>query len=301
MDPDGFERATLPPPRYEYGADDWIFVELAQEMSLDANFKTMALTNRIREHDFTGITEICPANASYMLQFDPAEVHPDDLIDELQTIEDEIDLSEYRWETRVVDFPLFYNDPWTRESLMKFRDRHQGGVDETDLEYSARINGLDSVEEFITVHSSQPYMATMIGFVPGLAWTFKLAPRDEQLEVPKYLEPRTETPGRAVGCGGAFTSLYPAPSAGGYQLIGRTPIEIVDVEQRLPGFEDSIVFFDPGDIINYRPIDRQEYDSVRKEIEEGSFEYTFGRVEFSPDEFFADPRGYNRELVEVLA
>lgn len=300
MGADTIERTELPPPRYEYGADDWVFVELAQEMSLDANFKTMAITNRIQEREIPGVDEICPANASYMLQFDPAAIHPDDILEELRSIEDEVDLSEYQWTTRVVDVPLLYDDPWTRETLMQFRDRHQGTAEETDIEYSARTNGLDSVEEFVDAHSSQPYMATMIGFVPGLAWTFKMAPRTEQIEVPKYLEPRTDTPGRAVGCGGAFTSLYPVASAGGYQLIGRTPIEIVDVDQRLPGFEDSIVFFDPGDILNYRPIDRAEYDRIREEVEAGTFEYTYGEVEFSPDEFFSNPAGYNRRLLEVV-
>ena len=76
MGADTNERTELPPPRYEYGADDWIFVELAQEMSLDANFKTMAITNRMRERELPGVSEICPANASYMHQFDTASFGP---------------------------------------------------------------------------------------------------------------------------------------------------------------------------------------------------------------------------------
>jgi urea carboxylase len=294
------ERTELPSPRYEYGGDDHVFVELDQAMSFDANFEAMAITQQIRERDLPGIVEICPANASYMIRFDPDELHPDELISELRSIEDETDIAAYQWDTRVIDFPVLYDDPWTHETLMRFRDRHQD-PDGTDLDYSARINGFDSAQEFIDAHAGSPHMVTMMGFVPGLPWTFQMVPRDEQIEVPKYLQPRTDTPSRAVGFGGAFTAIYPVQGAGGYQLFGRTPVEVLDVDQELPDFQDSLVFLNPGDILNFRKIDRQEYDEIREEIEDGTFEYTYEHVEFSPEEFFEDPHGYNEELLEVLA
>jgi urea carboxylase len=146
------ERTDLPEPRYEYGADDHVFVELDEEMSFDANFRAMAITQQIRERDVDGITEICPANASYMVQFDPDVIHPDSVVDELKDIAAETDISEYSWDTRIVDFPVFYDDPWTHDTQMDFRDRHQD-PDSTDLEYSARINDFDSVDDFIAAHA----------------------------------------------------------------------------------------------------------------------------------------------------
>lgn len=293
------ERTELPSPRYEYGGDDHVFVELDQAMSFDANFEAMAVTQQISERDIDGIVEICPANASYMIRYDPDVLHPDELLSELQTLEKETDISAYQWDTRVIDFPVLYDDPWTHETLMRFRDRHQD-PEGTDLDYSARINDFDSAEAFIDAHSGSPHMVTMMGFVPGLPFTFQMVPRDEQIEVPKYVQPRTDTPSRAVGYGGAFTAIYPVQGAGGYQLFGRTPVEVLDVDQQLPDFQDSLVFLNPGDILNFRQIDRQEYDEIRGEIEDGTFEYTYEHVEFSPEEFFEDPRGYNEDLLEVL-
>lgn len=299
MSAERIKRTDLPEPRYEYGGDDHVFVELDQAMSFDANFEAMAITQQIRERDWPGVVEICPANASYMLRFDPDEIHPDEVISRLKELEEATDISTYEWEARVIDVPVLYDDPWTRETLLKFRDRHQD-PDSTDLEYSARINGFDGPEEFIEAHAGAPHMVTMIGFVPGLPWTFQMVPRDRQIEVPKYVQPRTETPSRAVGYGGAFTAIYPVKGAGGYQLFGRTPVEVLDVDQTLPDFAESMVFPNPGDILNFRRIDREEYDSIREEVEAGTFEYDYGRVEFSPEEFFADPDGYNEELLEVL-
>ena len=293
------ERQSLSSPRYEYGGDDHVFVELAESMSFTANFKAQAITQELRERDLPGVIEIAPSNASYLLHFDPKTVEPDSLIEELRSIEDAIDLAEYAWEARVIEIPVLYDDPWTRETLMKFRDRHQD-PDATDLEYSARINGFDGPEEFIEAHAGAPHMVTMVGFVPGLPWTFQMVPRDRQIEVPKYVQPRTETPGRAVGFGGAFTAIYPVQGAGGYQLFGRTPIEVLDVDQQLGAFEDSMVLPNPGDIVSFRRIDRDEYDAIREEIDADEYEYNVKTFDFEPEEFFERPESYTEQITEVL-
>lgn len=294
------ERQQLPSPRYEHGADDYVFVELAEEMSFDANFRAQAITKEIRRRDPSGVVEVAPANASYMVQFDPAEIHPDEMVAELRELAAETDVTDYTWEATVIDVPVLYDDPWTRETLMEFRDRHQD-PDATDLEYSARINGFDTVEDFVAAHAGAPHMVTMVGFVPGLPWTFQMVPRDRQIEVPKYVQPRTRTPSRAVGFGGAFSAIYPTAGAGGYQLFGRTPVEVLDVEQRLPDFEDSMVLPTPGDILNFRRIDREEYDEIRAAVEDGSYRYDTGTIDFDPEEFFDHPDAYAAEITEVLA
>lgn len=300
MSEDVIERRSLPEPRYTYGGDDHVFVELDEAMSFDANFKAMAITQQVRRRDIDGVVEVCPANASYLLRFDPDRLHPDALIETLEEIAADIDLTDYSWDARVVEVPVLYDDPWTHEVMMNFRDNHQD-PDSTDLEYSARINGYDGAEAFIEAHSSQPQMVTMMGFVPGLPWMFQMVPADRQIEVPKYVQPRTNTPSRAIGYGGAFSVVYPVQGAGGYQLFGRTPVEVLDVEQSLSGFEESMVYLNPGDIVTFRRIDRDEYDRIRNAVENDSYEYTTGAVAFEPDEFFADPYGYNERVVEEVA
>jgi len=84
-----------------------VFVELAEAMSFDANFKAQAITQEIRQNSLEGLVEVAPSNASYLIQFDPSVLHPDELIDELKSLEEEIDVSEYQWEARVFDIPVF--------------------------------------------------------------------------------------------------------------------------------------------------------------------------------------------------
>ena len=66
--------------RYSFGGDDHVFVELDGEMSLTANFKAMAITQSLSERQLDGIIDICPANASYQIRFDPLTLAPTDLV-----------------------------------------------------------------------------------------------------------------------------------------------------------------------------------------------------------------------------
>jgi urea carboxylase len=141
---------------------------------------------------------------------------------------------------------------------------------------------------------------TMIGFVPGLPWCYQLVPPEEQVEVPKYVRPRTYTPERAFGFGGGFAVVYSVEGAGGYQLYGLAPAPVLDVKQELKDFQDSIVFPKPGDIFNYRGIDREEFDEIRDRVEDGTFEYRKKDFVFHPDRALDDPHAYNEEILAVL-
>jgi len=119
--------------RYSFGGDEHIFVEVDEEMSLNAFFKSLSITNAVRDSKIKGVTEICPANASYQIKFDPDAIKPNDLLAELKRLESAADKTEPVLNTRIVEVPVYYNDPWTHETLMRFRERHQDPK-ATDLE-----------------------------------------------------------------------------------------------------------------------------------------------------------------------
>jgi urea carboxylase len=286
--------------RYEYGGDEFVFVELAEGMSLEANFRGMAITRKLKENNWPGIIDICPGNASYMVRVDPEVMHPDELIKELKELEKSVfDLSDITINSRIVDVPILFEDPWTHEALMRFRDRHQD-PSVTDLEYAARINGYPSKETFIEAITSYPFLVTMVGFVPGLPFCFQMVPREQQIEVPKYVRPRTFTPERAFGFGGAFACIYPVQGAGGYQLFGVAAAPIYDKDQRLPDFKDSLAFPRQGDIFRYRGITLNEYDSIQKQVEDGTFTYRIKDVTFTPDEVMANPKLFSEKMIGRL-
>jgi urea carboxylase len=286
--------------RYSWGADEHLFVEVSEEMSLQAYFKATAIVTALRERRPEGVLDICPANAALQVRFDPDRLEPQRLESLLREIEEEVgDAHDFALETRIVEIPVLYDDPWTNETLMRFRDRHQD-PEATDLEFAARVNDIAGVQAFVDAHSSAPWLASMVGFVAGLPFLYQLVPRERQLEVPKYVRPRTDTPALTIGHGGCFGCIYSVRGAGGYQMFGITPSPIYDPRQELPDFRDFVCFFEPGDIVKFEPIDRARYDELRAEVEAGRGAIRQKPVTFEFGAFQEDPDGYNQRLLEVL-
>ena len=285
--------------RYTFGGDEHIFVEVSEEMSLEAFFKSLSMTNAVRQAQIKGVTEICPANASYQIKFDPDLIHPDDLMSELKRMEEHADKAELKLNTRIVEIPVYYQDPWTHETVMRFRERHQD-PNATDIEYAARINNFETVDDFIKAHSGSPWFVSMVGFVAGLPFLYQMVDRPRQIQVPKYLRPRTDTPKLTVGYGGCFSCIYSVRGAGGYQMFGITPMPIYDPEQQTAYLEDFMVFFKPGDIVKWKPITREEYDQTIVDVENNTYAPLIRDVVFDLDEFNKDIDGTNAELLEAL-
>lgn len=285
--------------RYSFGGDEHVFVEVDEGMSLEAFFKSLSMTNAVRDADIKGVTEICPANASFQVRFDPDVISPNDMLAELRRLETAADKAESRIETRIIEVPVFYRDPWTTETLMRFRERHQDPKS-TDIEYATRINGYPSVEDFIKAHSGSPWFVSMVGFVAGLPFLYQMVERGRQIEVPKYLRPRTDTPKLTVGIGGCFGCIYSVRGAGGYQMFGITPMPIYDPDQKISYLRDFMVFFKPGDIVKWKPIDRQAYDAAIADVAANRFVPRIRNVSFDLEDFNKDIDGYNRKLEETL-
>ncbi len=285
--------------RYSFGGDEHIFVEVDEAMSLEAFFVSLAITNAVREAEIEGVTEICPANASFQIKFDPDVIAPDALMEKIKAFEADADKAEKRLNTRIVEIPVYYQDPWTHETLMRFRERHQD-PNATDIEYAARINGFEDVPAFIKAHSGSPWFVSMVGFVSGLPFLYQMVDRPRQIEVPKYLRPRTDTPKLTVGYGGCFSCIYSVRGAGGYQMFGITPMPIFDPQQEVSYLRDFMVFFKPGDIVKFTPITREEYDAAVEQVHANTWTPRTADVVFSLDDYNADIDGTNAKLLEAL-
>ena len=89
--------------RYSFGGDDHIFAEVDEEMSLEAFFMSLSMTNAVRDSGIAGVTEICPANASYQIKFDPDQISPEDMLAELKRLEHSAEHAEPVLKTRIVE------------------------------------------------------------------------------------------------------------------------------------------------------------------------------------------------------
>jgi len=129
---------------------------------------------------------------------------------------------------------------------------------------------------------------------------YQMVDRPRQIQVPKYLRPRTDTPKLTVGYGGCFSCIYSVRGAGGYQMFGITPMPIFDPKQEISYLRDFMVFFRPGDIVKFDAVDREAYDQAVADVEADRYEPLIRDITFSLDEFHQDIDGYNKRLGEVV-
>lgn len=291
----------LPPTaRYSFGGDEFLLIEVAEAMSLAANVRVMSLARALQADRPDGVADICPANASLLLRFDPDVLAPQQLLEHMQRLEASVkDAGEEPLQTRIIEVPVWYDDPITAEVAARFRANHQT-PDGSDLDYAAANNDLPDKAAFISRHHGSAWLVSMVGFVAGLPFLFQLTDQQHQLEVPKYLSPRTDTPALTVGHGGCFACIYSVRGAGGYQMFGIAAAPIYDPEQRLADFADGMVLFRPGDLVRFRPVDGAEYERIQAEVADGSYSYRQRQVSLDLGRALADPVAYNAELKELL-
>ncbi|MCP9955670.1 5-oxoprolinase subunit B family protein [Actinomadura madurae] len=286
--------------RASFGGDEYIFVEIAEAMSLEAALRVQAIVARIAELGMLGILDIAPANTSYMIRLDPDVSHPRDVLAAVSELHGHDDGSDPSVTTQIVEVPVYYDDPWTKDVCLRFRSGHQS-PSETDIEFVARINGFGSIRDLVDAHTRAPFIVTFPCFKPGNAESYQLVARDRQIEAPKYLSPRTETPSRAVAHGGAFSVIYPVDGVGGYQLLGRAAVPVVDLYQRSREFTSSRVLTPISTLIQFRSIDRAEYDDIQHRVECDRYAVKRHPVEFSLEKFTAAPCEYARSLKGLVS
>jgi inhibitor of KinA len=118
-----------------------------------------------------------------------------------------------------------------------------------DMPRVERHTGLGA-EEIVRLHTSVSYTAYAIGFCPGFPYLGYLP---EALRgVPRLDAPRLQVEQGSVGLTGKQSGIYTEARPGGWNIIGRTPLRLVDVRK-------SYFPLAAGDRIVFERIDAKEY------------------------------------------
>ena len=173
--------------------------------------------------------------------------------EELRTIEEEITLLKSTYKK---SFNQLNNNSFCWEIPVCYEE--QFGLDLAVVSSKTSL----SVDEIIKLHSTQVYTVYFIGFLPGFLY---LGGLDKRLILDRKPNPRLRVDKGAVGIGGSQTGIYPNESAGGWNIIGKTPISFFDIEKEAPCFVKS------GDEIQFIPITIGEFKNIKQQAVEGSY------------------------------
>jgi 5-oxoprolinase (ATP-hydrolysing) subunit B len=169
-----------------------------------------------------GVLETVPGMNNLSLLFDPARIDAVEL--EMQVLSAWPQLDAGAMAGRRIEIPVVY-----------------GGADGPDLADVAAHTGLTPAE-VVRRHSQAEYVVYLLGFLPGFAFMGGLP---SGLATPRRAEPRVRVPARSVAIGGEQTGVYPLDSPGGWNLIGRTSLELFDPR----GSEPTLLR--PGDEVRF--------------------------------------------------
>jgi inhibitor of KinA len=119
-----------------------------------------------------------------------------------------------------------------------------------DLDRVANHTSL-TPDAIVMLHSSAEYTVACIGFMPGFPFLTGLP---QQLRVPRLESPRTKVSAGSVAIANAQAGVYPLESPGGWNVLGRTPLQLFRVNESPP------TLLRPGDCVQFRRITRAQFD-----------------------------------------
>ena len=198
--------------------------------------KIQSLAEQFRKHFNALIKEVIPAYQSLTLFFDNQQNSLGKLIKEVELLLS-LPFNEGEYTPKKIEIPVCYEGEYS-----------------PDLE-SLALHCKLTINEVIEQHTRETYLVHMLGFLPGFLYLGGLA---ANLACPRKSTPAISIPEGSVAIGGNQTGIYPVSSPGGWHIIGRTPLNLFDLNSKAPFIAN------PLDTIQFSAISKDEYLAIKK-------------------------------------
>ena len=212
--------------------DAALTVEFGNAISAALNNRSIALANHFDKNGFAGYIESVPAYATATIYYDLVEVRAS--FPEFPTAFDAV-------KSLVRSGLNHLNLPEHKTSRLIEIPVHFDAVSTLDLGIISKHSGL-SPAEVIAIFTGKTYRVYMLGFLPGFSYMGEI---DDRIATPRKETPRTLVPKGSVGIAGKQTGIYSLDSPGGWQIIGRTDVEMFTPHSMSPSY------LQPGDEIRF--------------------------------------------------
>ena len=210
-------------------------MEFNNEISEQTHKKILTLITYLIHNPIHGVVNIHPGYSSILFSLNKMA----NIDETIQAVENSLDVVQNNEQPKekLVEVPVLY-----------------GGNYGNDIQRVVQFSKL-SEGEIIQRHQSGNYLVYFLGFSPGFPY---IGGMDQELTTPRLQTPRKRVPQGSVAIAGGQTGIYPFPSPGGWNLIGRTPIEIFNLSSP----QNSLIQM--GDMVQFKSISKDEYDQLKK-------------------------------------
>lgn len=220
-----------------------MIVEFGSCIDPEINRKVHAFAAHLQTHPIKGVLDIVPSFTTVALHYRP-EVLASATQTPLQALTHILEkillkgVESDRQTTRTIDIPVCY-----------------GGEFGPDLSEVAKACGMTQ-KETIQLHCTSESVVFMIGFAPGHPYAGGLDPR---LSLPRRATPRTKVAKGTVAIANGQTVIYPLQLPSGWNLIGRTPLQLFDPESETPSL------LEPGDCLRFISITPEQFHAMQEQ------------------------------------
>jgi len=216
--------------------DSAITILFNDDISEKLTKKVIGVSELIRKNLNELLIDIIPAYQSLTISFNGEVISFDKLIRDIELILS-LPLLQEDYQSKVIDIPVCYEDEFS--------------PDLESLAYYCK----QTTEEVITLHTQPTYLVHMLGFLPGFLYLGGLS---NSIACPRKKTPAISIPAGSVAIGGNQTGIYPVSSPGGWHIIGRTPLDLFNLESISPFIAK------PLDKVRFTAISRAEFFAIRQ-------------------------------------
>lgn len=206
-------KQSRPMPRNRAKIDIRPLGDSALVVRVRDNDAALNAQQQIENANIAGVIECAPAYESVGIFYDANAIESfDELVSKIESALKRRS-RRARVESRLIEVPARFD----RDAAL-------------DLELVA-TNAKLSHEEVVDLFCSVEYRVGCIGFTPGFPYLIGLP---NKLATPRRSTPRKEIPAGAIAIGGHQAGIYPLPSPGGWNVIGRTSLQLFDPRNEPP-------------------------------------------------------------------
>ena len=211
--------------------DAALYCDFGTEVNKEINRNVINYFNNLRDSNFLGITNITPSYNKLVISFDLKLTSFAKLKKQVENLELKINNNS---KNNHIKIPVCFAEEFA--------------LDIKRLQKLLKINEAKIYETFF----SKNYYCYMTGFIAGMPF---LGDMDKSLFAKRLETPRVKVPKNSIGITEQFCNIYTFESPGGWNIIGKTPVDIFDNKKNT---EPNLI--NPGDTISFYPISKLEYE-----------------------------------------
>ena len=210
--------------------DAAIYCDFGSEVNKEINSKVIKYFKALKEKNLKGITNLSPSYNKLIISFDLNQTNYNELKHKILDLNLNTKIKNLK---KKIDVPICCDDEFSLD------------IERIENKFKK------SKSEIINLFLENNYFCYMTGFIAGMPF---LGDIDKKIQLNRLETPRVKVPKGSIGLTEQFCNIYTFESPGGWNIIGKTPMNIFN-----PANKNKPNLIDPGDEVKFYEIQKKEY------------------------------------------